>query len=340
MNDKKISRILDANLDRAREGLRIIEEWARFGLDNSNLAQQCKEMRQELASYHSIELKMSRDTVEDVGTTLSHPQEELRTNIQAVLQANIARVQEALRVLEEYAKLSHPEMAKSCKQMRYAVYTIESELLGYTIRQKLLNSPLYLITSSHPNLIDIVEASLKGGLTLVQYRNKQGDDLDKLNEVTKLRYLCYQYKALLIINDRVDLALAVKADGIHLGQQDLPIAIARQILGPQAIIGRSTTSPKEMSKAIAEGADYLGVGPVYPTPTKPGKAAAGLEYVRYALANSPLPWYAIGGIDTNNISQVIAAGARKIAEVRAIMDAENPTQVTQNLLSQLGYETN
>ncbi len=336
MIDAKINRILDANLDRAREGLRVMEEWARFGLNNPNLSQKCKEMRSSLAAYHHLELKMSRDTPQDVGTTLTHPQEEERKDIQALLQANIARVQEALRVLEEYGKLSNPEMGKTFKQMRYQVYTLESELLGYPLKQKLHNANLYLVTSSQPNLLQIVEDSLKGGLPLVQYRRKEGDDLTRLEEVTKLRELTSQYNALFIINDRLDLALAVKADGIHLGQQDLPIAVARQILGPQGIIGRSTTSPAEMSKAISEGADYLGVGPVYTTPTKPGKPAAGLDYVRYAVANSPLPWYAIGGIDTSNLGEVIAAGAKKIAVVRAIMEADNPTQATQNLLSQLG----
>jgi thiamine-phosphate pyrophosphorylase len=335
MTDPRINRILDANLNRAREGLRIIEEWLRFGLNNPNLSQKCKEMRASLASYHSLELKISRDTPQDTGTTLTHPQEEQRKDIQALLQANIARVQEALRVLEEYGKLSNPEMGKTFKQMRYQVYTLESELLGYPLKQKLHNANLYLITSNQPNLLQIVEDSLKGGLPLLQYRQKEGDDLTRIAEVTKLRELCCQYKALFIINDRLDLALAVKADGIHLGQQDLPIAVARQILGPQAIIGRSTTSPTEMSQAIAEGADYLGVGPVYTTPTKPGKPAAGLDYVRYAVDNSPLPWYAIGGIDTSNLGEVIATGAKKVAVVRAIMEAENPTQVTQNLLSQL-----
>lgn len=336
MNDPRVNRILDANLDRAREGLRIIEEWARFALDNSNLAQICKEMRANLGSWHSLELKMSRNTPEDIGTTLTHYQEEHREDIQALLQANIARVQEALRVLEEYGKLSNPDMGKTFKQMRYQVYTLESELLGYPLKQKLQNANLYLITSNQPNLLSIVEASLQGGLPLVQYRQKEGDDLTRLAQASKLRELCSQYNALFIINDRLDLAQAVKADGIHLGQQDLPIAVARQILGPQAIIGRSTTSPQEMKQAIAQGADYLGVGPVYTTPTKPGKPAAGLEYVGYAVANSPLPWYAIGGIDTSNLKTVIDAGAKKVAVVRAIMEAENPTQVTQNLLSQLG----
>ncbi|TAF09370.1 MAG: thiamine phosphate synthase, partial [Nostocales cyanobacterium] len=141
--------------------------------------------------------------------------------------------------------------------------------------------------------------------------------------------------ALFIINDRVDLALAVDADGVHLGQQDMPIAVARQLLGPQKLIGRSTTNSHEMQRAISEGADYIGVGPVYETPTKAGKAAAGLDYVKYAAKNSPIPWFAIGGIDTSNINDVIDAGAQRVAVVRSIMQAEQPTLVTQYFISQL-----
>ena len=137
------------------------------------------------------------------------------------------------------------------------------------------------------------------------------------------------------MNDRVDLALAVDADGVHLGQQDVPIAFAKQLLGAQRIIGRSTTNPEEMQKALAEGADYIGVGPVYETPTKPGKAAAGFEYVKHAMENSSVPWFAIGGIDTNNINDVINAGAERVAVVRAVMEAEQPTLVTQYFLSKL-----
>jgi thiamine-phosphate pyrophosphorylase len=137
------------------------------------------------------------------------------------------------------------------------------------------------------------------------------------------------------MNDRVDVALAVNADGVHLGQQDLPIAFARQILGPQRIIGRSTTNPEEMEKAIREGADYIGVGPVYETPTKPGKSAAGLGYVSYAAQNSPVPWFAIGSIDTMNLGEVLGAGAQRVAVVRAIMQAEQPTLTTQYFLAQL-----
>jgi thiamine-phosphate pyrophosphorylase len=335
LQEPAICRILDANLDRAREGLRIIEEWCRFGLNSASMAAECKQMRQELASWHSQELRASRDTPGDPGTELTHPREEQRSSIQHLLQANLCRVEEAMRVLEEYGKLYDPDMGTTFKQMRYQVYILESNLLAYRRHQLLEKSRLYLVTSASDQLFFTVEAALQGGLTLVQYREKVADDSIKLSHAQKLRQMCHHYGALFIMNDRVDLAIAVDADGVHLGQQDVPIALARQLLGPQRIIGRSTTNPDELQRAIAEGADYIGVGPVYETPTKAGKAAAGLEYIQYAAKHASVPWFAIGGIDPSNINDVLASGAQRVAIVRAIMQAEQPTLVTQYFLSQL-----
>ena len=331
---RAIYRILDANLDRAREGIRIIEEWCRFGIDNQELARECKQLRQELAQWHSLELRQARDTPADVGTELSHPQEEKRDTINNLLQANICRTQEALRVLEEYSKLYQPKMSLICKQIRYRVYTLESNLLNNDNVVQLKNAALYLITSPSENLLAIVDEALQGGVSLVQYREKEiEDDNICLAQAGQLCQLCHKYNALFIVNDRVDLAVAVDADGVHLGQQDIPIALARHILGSQKIVGRSTTNPEEMQKAIAEGADYIGVGPVTKTPTKPNKAAAGLEYVRYAAANSSIPWFAIGGINLNNLPDVLEAGAQRVAVVRAIMQAEQPALVTRQFLN-------
>ncbi|MBE9237455.1 thiamine phosphate synthase [Anabaena aphanizomenioides LEGE 00250] len=330
-----VYRILDANLDRAREGLRIIEEWCRFGLNDAQLAEGCKHLRQEVSKWHTAQIRAARDTPGDIGTDLTHPQEEQRSSITSLLQANFCRIQEALRVLEEYGKLHDAEMGKTFKQMRYQVYTLESTLMGYQRHQLLWRSRLYLVTSPVDNLLETVEACLKGGLTLLQYREKSADDVIRLDRARKLRQLCHDYGALFIINDRIDLALAVDADGVHLGQQDLPIAVARQLLGPQRLIGRSTTNQKEMQGAIAEGADYIGVGPVYETPTKAGKAAAGLDYVRYAAKNCQIPWFAIGGIDASNINDVMDAGSQRVAVVRSLMQAEQPTLVTQYFISQL-----
>ena len=330
-----VYRILDANLDRAREGLRIIEEWCRFGLNNPELTEECKKIRQELAQLHGAAIRQARNTPEDVGTDLTHPQEETRSSIEALLQANLCRVQEALRVLEEYGKLYQTQMGVICKQMRYRVYALESYLLNQDRLKLLENAHLYLVTSPTDDLLDAVESALQGGLTLVQYRDKEADDNIRLVQAQQLCQLCHQYGALLIVNDRVDLALAVNADGVHLGQQDIPIALAREVLGFQKLVGRSTTNPDEMAAAIAEGADYIGVGPVYATPTKPDKKPAGLEYLKYAAANCPIPWYAIGGIDVSNLHEVLSTGATRVAVVRAIMQADNPRSVVRHFIAQL-----
>jgi len=333
--ESAVDRILDANLDRAREGLRVIEEWCRFGLNNGQLTDACKHLRQELAGWHSTRIRAARDTVNDPGTDLTHPNEEQRSSVTQLLQVNFARVQEAMRVLEEYGKIAQPDLSSACKQMRYRVYTLESNLLGRQRRQRLWRSHLYLVTSPNDNLLAIVEAALQGGLDIVQYREKSADDLTRLHLAEKLKQLCHRYNALFIINDRVDLAAAIDADGVHLGQQDMPIAQARQILGCHRLIGRSTTNADEMQQAIQEGADYIGVGPVYPTPTKAEKPAVGLEYVRHAAACADLPWFAIGGINIDNLNDVLAAQAERVAIVRALMEAENPTLIAQYFVSQL-----
>ncbi|MBD2429013.1 thiamine phosphate synthase [Phormidium sp. FACHB-1136] len=333
--DRAVYRILDANLDRAREGLRIIEEWCRFGLNDAQRTDQIKHLRQTLAQWHAPTLRQARDTPGDPGTALTHPQEAMRGDVVDVLQANLCRVQEALRVLEEYGKLYRSDFAAACKAMRYQVYTLESDLLGGQRRQRLRQSFVYLVTSPQENLVATVEAALKGGITLVQYRDKNTEDDVRFQRAQQLREICHRYQALFLVNDRVDLALAVGADGVHLGQTDMPVAVARRLLGPQAIIGRSTTNPEEMRRALEEGADYLGVGPVYSTPTKPGKAAAGLDYVRYAAAHAPVPWFAIGGIDADNLGEVRQAGAQRVALVRAVMEADNPTQSAQTIVAQL-----
>ncbi len=328
-------RILDANLDRARESLRVLEDWCRFGLNQTGLTEECKNLRQELAQWHHWELRAARDTPNDPGTQLTHANEARRDDIHHVLLVNLCRLQESLRVLEEYGKVYDPAMGAACKQMRYRSYTLESQLMFYQRQQKLRSALLYLVTSPHEQLFDIVEAALRGGVTLVQYRDKEADDAIRLQRAEKLCYLCHRYEALLIVNDRIDLALAVDADGVHLGQQDLSVALARQLLGSQKLIGRSTHCLDDLQRALAEGADYIGVGPVYETPTKAGRTAVGLGYVRDAAEQATIPWFAIGGIDLANLEEVINAGAQRVSVVRAIMQAENPTLITQQFLSRL-----
>lgn len=350
----KLFRILDANLDRAREGMRVIEEWCRFGLNDEAATAQLKHLRQEVARWHTPEIRLARDTPGDVGTALTHPQESTRSSLTKVLQVNFARTQEALRSLEEYGKLHSSEMAAACKQMRYQLYTLDSQILGPILQavssavpsaafqqryQQLIDARTYLVTAPVPELslpdwLGVIEAALKGGIAIVQYREKTADDEERLHVARQMRSLCHQHGALLIVNDRVDIAAAADADGVHLGQHDLPMDVARSILGPDKIIGRSTTNPAELKRALDEKADYIGVGPVHETPTKPGKSAAGNEYVRYAAQHATMPWFTIGGLNADNLGPTLAAGATRVAVVRALMQADDPTEVARSLVQQ------
>ncbi len=349
-----IHRLIDANLDRGREGLRVLEDWARFGLDRADLVVRIKDLRQRLGLLHHPSYKQARHTATDCSAGLAHPAQGQRRGADAVMAANAARVQEALRVLEEFGRLIDTALASEAATLRYELYDIELDLLhasrnGDQRRRLLQGCHLYLITSPMENLEPVVAAALEAGVRLVQYRAKPGssadpaqpsspelDDLLRLRQAEALRHLCHRHGALFIVNDRVDIALAVQADGVHLGQGDLPTAAARRLIGPDRLIGRSTHSIAQLRQAIREGCDYVGVGPVCATPTKPGREPVGLEYVSQAARESPLPFFAIGGIDASTLPRVRAAGASRVAVVRAITAAADPGAATGGLLALLG----
>ncbi|MEB3157808.1 MAG: thiamine phosphate synthase [Cyanobacteriota bacterium] len=338
-----IERLLDANLDRAREGLRVLEDWCRFVLRRPDLVSRLKDLRQRLGRSHRLAYKLARHAATDVAAGFTHPAQQERHDPLAVVAANAARVQEALRVLEEFGRSLDPPLAQEASRIRYALYDLEVECLrgsspeGSSRRERLAQCSLYLITSPVPNLEGVVEAALTAGVRLVQYRPKQdpATDLERLRQARELRRACQRHGALFLVNDRLDLALAADADGVHLGQSDLPVAEARRLLGPERLIGRSTHAPEQLRQAVREGCDYVGVGPVHTTPSKPGRPAVGLAYVAAAAADCPIPWFAIGGIEASNLASVRQAGAQRVAVIRAITEAADPGAATQRLLREL-----
>ena len=235
-----VLRLLDANLDRAREGLRVIEDWCRFGLDRADLVARSKDMRQRLGRLHDERYKQARDAAGDVATGMAHPAQREREQPQAVVAANCGRVQEALRVLEEFGRGLDDRLAEEAAAVRYALYDLEVDVIrasagGQERRERLRAARLYLVTSPSPRLEAVVEAALEGGVRLVQYRAKDGSlapdgqpitDAVRLQQAQALRQLCSRYGALFLVNDRIDIALAVDADGVHLGQGDLPPALS------------------------------------------------------------------------------------------------------------------
>lgn len=340
-----VDRILDANLDRAREGLRVVEEWCRFALQRPELVQQLKDYRQRLGQVHGERLKLARHAATDPAAGLGHAAQAERLAPLQIVTANCARAQEALRTLEEFGRGCEPEVAAVAATIRYGLYDLETRLLASQQRhEQLRRTRLYLVTRPVPNLIEMVETCLEAGLRLVQYREKAGSgpasqdrsDGDKLRTAEALRQLCDHYGALLIVNDRVDFALAVNADGVHLGQGDMGPVTARHLLGPDRIIGRSTSCMEQLQQAVQDGCDYVGTGPVHATPTKPGRQPVGLNYVREANDWSPIPCFAIGGVDTRCAPEVMAAGAHGLAVVRAVLDAGNPGGATRQLLALSG----
>lgn len=321
-------RIIDANLNRAVEGLRNIEEYTRFILNNKNLSKKLKNLRHQITQFFEKDyenLINSRNVVNDVGVDIQNITKE--TNNSNVLRANIKRAQQALRVLNEYGTLDD--------KYRYEMYEIEKEIMNLiniekktNIKSALLNNKnIYLITSQNDmddsEFIDRIALILNAGVKLIQYREKNKTAKEMINIAKKLRQLCSMYDALLIINDRIDIAKIVDADGVHLGQDDIDINSARKLLGDDKIIGISTHKPDDAIIAQENNADYIGVGPVFKTPTKPTTTPVGLEYVKWVSQNIKIPFYAIGSIDETNVNEVINAGAARVAAIRALMNAND-----------------
>ena len=338
---QRVARLIDANLDRAREGLRVIEDWCRFGLDRDDFVRPLKDWRQQLGEHHHDRYRQARSTATDRAAGLSHPAQARRSSVTAIIKANASRVQEALRVLEEFGRNTDPELAQAAAEIRYCLYDLEVRVLeacGHQYRlQQLEQAKLCLITdpdrdNNLERLLHGVEAALSAGVNLVQFRRKQGTDQQRLLEAKALANLCRRFEALFIINDRIDLALLVDADGVHLGQDDLPLAEARQLIGPGRLLGRSTHNLDQLLMAQQEGADYVGVGPVFPTQTKPERTPAGLSWVQEASQHASLPWFAIGGIDSQTICSVCSAGAERVAVVSAIMGSNDPAEASRILL--------
>jgi thiamine-phosphate pyrophosphorylase len=193
-------------------------------------------------------------------------------------------------------------------------------------RERLRRARLYFVTDVRPGLEELLAAALAGGVDMVQLRDKQASDDELVRAAAVFRRLCDEHGALFWLNDRPDLAAACGADGVHVGQEDMPVAEARRIAGPELLVGLSTHAPEQLGAALAAGeADQLSVGPVWETPTKQGRPAAGLDYVRHAArVAGDRPWFAIGGIDLDNVREVIEAGASRVVVVRAIRDAADP----------------
>jgi thiamine-phosphate pyrophosphorylase len=193
--------------------------------------------------------------------------------------------------------------------------------------ERLRDARLYLVCDRRGERF--LDQVLRGGVDIVQLRIKDAPAQEVLDAARRFAPICAAHRALLILNDRPDLVMAAGADGVHLGQEDVPVDEARALLGADRLIGLSTHTPEQVD--AASGADYIGVGPVHATPTKPGRPAVGVELVRYAASHAAVPFFAIGGIDPGNVEDVCAAGARRVAVVRSLAEAYDPESAARTL---------
>jgi thiamine-phosphate pyrophosphorylase len=200
-------------------------------------------------------------------------------------------------------------------------------------RERLQSARLYLVCAAESDAF--LEAALAGGVDIVQLRAKDGADEAILEAARRFGAICARHGALLILNDRPDLVDAAGADGVHVGQDDIPVARARELVGRERIVGLSTHTPAQIDRSGELDVDYIGVGPVHATPTKPGRPAVGHELVHYAAAHARRPFFAIGGIDTGTVAPVLAAGARRVAVVRALTAAGDPERAARELRAAL-----
>ena len=335
-------RILDANANRAREALRVLEEAARFLLNDRPLAASLKADRHAVvaALAGAGDLAAGRDVAGDVGREVTTPAEAVRAGPLHVVLAAGSRLSEALRVLEEYGKAVPGVDAAALEAVRYRGYALSAAVadeLRRASRRERLRAQSWRVcvlldrAACRLPWVELLDAVLDAGADCVQVREKETGGRELLAFAREVMARV-EGRAAVIVNDRPDLALLAGADGVHLGQEDVGVADARRVLGPDGIVGVSTTGPGELAQAVADGADVVGLGPMFPTGTKPGKAVAGPGYAAEAIRLHPeLPHLAIGGITPGNAGELAAVGVRGVAVASAVTGSEDPGAVVRGL---------
>lgn len=340
-------RVIDAVGNRLREGLRVVDDYVRFLLNDADLTAQVKRIRHKVAEeMKRIQLGQhlrSRDVAGDVGTQIHTDSELQRASLDDVVTANLKRIQESARSLEEFGKLIDSRFALAMKQVRYDSYTLESTLAG---RKQTAPHPIMadatLTPRCSPNIADAglyllitessclatwqqtVESAVKAGVDVIQLREKSLTDRELIERALWVREATVDTNTLFLMNDRPDIAAMVDADGVHVGQDEASVAQARMIVGQNKLVGVSTHHPDQARQAVSDGADYIGVGPVFSSSTKSFDQLAGLELIRQvAAAELPIPFFAIGGINESNLGEVLQAGATRIAVTAAICRSDD-----------------
>jgi len=339
--ERAVYRIIDANFNRSREAARVVEEYCRFVLNSQLLTQRAKKLRHELCGaigrLDTGRLMAGRDTAGDVGAGKTVPNQLVRGGLADCLTAGCKRLTEALRALAETTQAIDAELAETMEKLRFDAYALEKDIVLFAEpARKFEKVALYVIIASNlpMDIISLATKCAASGADCIQLRAKDMPD-DKLFAVAaEFVRICADAGVLSIINDRADIAVAAGADGIHLGQNDLPVAEVRKLQTAPLIIGKSTHSLEQLARACDEPITYAALGPVFATATKPDAKAVGLEYVAKAvqqLEETGIASVAIGGITAENAKEVLAAGAETLAVCSAVTQASDPAEACRTL---------
>ncbi len=340
-------RIVDANLNRVGEGLRVLEDISRFALNNAELSEHLKSLRHDLQPKDSglyADLVASREAGSDVGAFLDVEEEGKRANLPSLVGANAHRVQQSLRVLEEVCKAPDARCGldwAAIKRARFDLYEIEKSMLLMLLRSDRVRKlkGVYLILDAEAlagrNAVEVARHVIAEGVEVIQLRDKIHSKGEVLQTARELRSICNESGTLFIVNDHLDIALACDADGLHVGQEDLPVAETRRLLPQDKLVGCSTARVEEAIEAQAQGADYVAVGSIYPTSSKERTCPAGLETLRAVREAVTLPIVAIGGINEGNVAEVMNAGADAVAVISAVLGTDDPAAAVRRLISRI-----
>jgi thiamine-phosphate pyrophosphorylase len=345
MSSSPVYRVIDENLNRLSEGLRVLEDAARMLLDDPHLTGRLKTLRHNLIRSDlplNLKLLQSRNSTGDVGAAMEVAGENKQQDLPLILIANSRRAQESLRVLEEMSKLSALSSvlldSNRFREARFEVYSLEQKLVSCLIRQDQAArvSGLYVIIDTQVlrgrDPLEAARQVVQAGVKVIQFRDKTMDKRLLLRVAGDLRDFCRQHGVLFIMNDYLDIALAVEADGLHIGQEDLPVETARRLLPPDRILGVSVTTPDLASAAASAGADYIAVGAVYPTFSKEKITVVGLETVHRIRQAVKTPLVAIGGINKINARAVIEAGADAVCVISAVLTAPDIIRAARDII--------
>ncbi len=323
---------MDAAANRAGEGLRTAEDALRFALDRGDLVERTKSLRHRLRTVleavNAMHWMVHRDAAGDVGQHVHGSREHDRQGVRGVAIAAMKRSIEALRSLEEFGKLTEGSLARECAALRYAAYDLERDvMLAFGSPHRRQPRLCLLITESLCTLPwrDTLKAAIDGGVDMVQVREKDFTPRALLQRVREVMALAKPRGVGVIVNDSLDVAIAARADGVHLGRDDLPLIEARRIAGPELLLGATAHDLCEAASAIEAGADVLGIGAMFATPLKPGQHASGPGFLKEFIERFPrTPHVAIGGIHSGNMEALTAVGVRGVAVCSAICSSKDP----------------